>query len=440
MSTLVSVIVPCYNMERYVKQTLHSILASRYDNFEVIVVDDGSTDGSSAIVEDIASTDNRVKLIKQANAGVSAARNNAIRHSNGVYILPVDADDLISDDYISRASYLLDSDPQIKAVGARGEFFGERTGEWHTAPFSLERLAMRNMIPVSAMYRRSDYDTTTGYNEQFPFREDWDFWLSMFANGGKYVKLDIVGLKYRVTSGSKRVADRQRKRELIDTLNKRHSDFFAKYLGGPLHYHRSWSRLLNLFRKETIVGSFNNWEAGEVIHSGRNIVRVAGNYVIKSFGKPRFLKALMYGFFRKSKARRSYEYALLLGNITPQPIAYREVKIFGLLRESYYVSRKSECSHIIKQLINDTQFPNRENILRRLGRFTADLHNRGIYHNDYSAGNILFSESGMEIIDLNRLRFFRHISISKGYRQFERLPFEPAALEIIMGAYREARE
>jgi hypothetical protein len=88
------VVVPAYNAEKTVGETLESALAQTYENIEVIVVDDGSTDDTGGIVKEVASTDKRVRIIEQANAGVAAARNTAILQSSGDFIAPLDADDL----------------------------------------------------------------------------------------------------------------------------------------------------------------------------------------------------------------------------------------------------------------------------------------------------------------------------------------------------------
>lgn len=98
----VSVIVPVYNVAPYLPKCLDSILGQSYRNIEVIVVNDGSTDGSLDILQKYAATDNRVRLINQENAGVSAARNNGIKHSVGEYICFVDSDDWIDTDTIER--------------------------------------------------------------------------------------------------------------------------------------------------------------------------------------------------------------------------------------------------------------------------------------------------------------------------------------------------
>lgn len=91
---LVSVIVPVHNGSRFVRQSLASALEQTYDNIEVVVVDDGSTDDTRQIVRSIADQDSRVRLLCQSNQGVAAARNRAIRDSEGQFIAPLDADDL----------------------------------------------------------------------------------------------------------------------------------------------------------------------------------------------------------------------------------------------------------------------------------------------------------------------------------------------------------
>lgn len=92
----VSILIPCYNSERFIAETLDSCIEQTYNNIEIIVVDDGSTDHSLAIVRDYKSKDGRVKVISQPNAGACKARNSALEHSTGEYIMFLDADNVIS--------------------------------------------------------------------------------------------------------------------------------------------------------------------------------------------------------------------------------------------------------------------------------------------------------------------------------------------------------
>ena len=113
---LVSVIIPVYNSEKYIAETLDSILASVYVNMEVVCVDDGSQDNSLEILKKYASKDARVRVYSQQNAGACVARNYAISLAKGEFILPIDSDDKITPTYISNATKVLVTNPNVKVV------------------------------------------------------------------------------------------------------------------------------------------------------------------------------------------------------------------------------------------------------------------------------------------------------------------------------------
>lgn len=438
MKPLVSVIVPMYNAAPYIRECLQSIVDSDYRPLEVVVVDDGSTDTSLAEAKAFAATHAEVKVIHQANAGVSATRNHAIREAKGDYILPVDADDKISAQYIGKAVAAMTE--EVRIVGCRAQFFGAKQGEWKLPPYSPDLLARKNMIPITSLFRKADWQRVGGFCEEEIYREDWDFWFSLMELGGTYVRLDEIGLYYRVLPHSRRKTAKAQKRIIVDAINRRHTAYMEQHLGGPLHYHRSWSRFLNRFRTVKQVGIFDRWNAGEVIFSRRNTLRLTDGVVVKHFAVPGLLRGIGYGLFGKSKARRSYEYATRMAGLTPEPIAYREVRQFGILRESAYVCRLSECKHTFNELIGAPDYPHRTEMLSAIGRFTAELHQRGILHRDYSGGNILFNEDGskVQVIDLNRICFYGHLTRRQRLRNFERLNIDHEALKTIAAAYAEA--
>lgn len=437
MTPLVSVIVPMYNVSSFIVEALESIVASSYRPLEVVVVDDGSTDDSLRVAEQFAKAHHEVRVIHQANAGVSAARNRAIREAKGEYILPVDADDKIAAKYIEHAVAAMSE--QVRVVGCRAEFFGDKQGEWRLPEFSHELLARKNMIHVSSLFRKADWVRVNGFCEQDIYREDWDFWISLLELGGEYVRLDEVGLYYRVQKSSRRAKAKNEKRAIVDAINRRHPAYMEKYLGGKLHYHRSWSKFLNRFCSVRQVGEFERWYEGEVIFARRNTLRLTDGVVVKQFATPNLLRGIWYGWFGTSKARRSYAYALRMQGLTPAPVAYREMRMCGVLRESWYACRVSECTHTFNELIGAPDFPQRSDILKSIGRFTAELHQRGILHRDYSGGNILFNADGsrVEVIDLNRVRFCKHLNREQRLRNFERLNIDREALRTMATAYAE---
>lgn len=99
MKDLISVIIPMYNVETYIKRCIKSVISQSYDNLEIIIIDDGSTDQSFAICQQLSQKDTRIKLFHQENAGVSSARNRGIKEATGEWISFVDSDDWIEEDF-----------------------------------------------------------------------------------------------------------------------------------------------------------------------------------------------------------------------------------------------------------------------------------------------------------------------------------------------------
>lgn len=118
MSLMFSVIIPVYCAEDYLKECLDSIIHQSYSDYEVILVDDGSTDGSPSICDDYCKQDSRFRVIHQNNGGVQSARKTGISVANGTYIVSVDADDWISLDYLERMAHIIETDhPDVILCG-----------------------------------------------------------------------------------------------------------------------------------------------------------------------------------------------------------------------------------------------------------------------------------------------------------------------------------
>ena len=464
---MVSVIVPAYNMAAYLAETLDSILASTYTNIEVIVMDDGSTDNSYDIAKSYAIKDKRIKAYTKKNGGVSTARNAAISLAKGQYILPVDADNTIEPTFIEKAVETISSDPDIKVVAPTSDFFGDKTGIWKLPPFSLDLLARKNIMDNCALYRKEDWERVGGYCPQIVTREDWAFWISILKDGGKVVILPEVYHHYRIRSTSKRVTNRNKKFQVIDKLNNLHPEFFERILHGPLQHRRSLSKLMNLtyrflhprrvhinpefarFNDQVkAISAYFQFDCGTVVHDHRNQIRqlnwLGETVIAKFFASPNIVNRLAYGLFRKSKARRSFEYAELLrksGIGSPEPIAYYEERCLLFFGKSFYVCLKSECDHSYADLMNG-DYPNDEEPLRAIAQTAANMHNLGMIHKDFSRGNILFryTDNGVktEIIDLNRIRFHK-VDIHEGCRNFSRLPGTERMMAIFADEYAKQR-
>lgn len=248
-SELVSIVIPCYNQDQYLENTVQAALASDYRPIEILIVNDGSKDNSLALAKKLSAQNELVRVIDQKNSGVASARNRGISEAKGKYILPLDGDDLISSNYISEAVHILKAKPEVKVVYCQAVKFDEGGQKpWNLKPFSRHQLAKDNMIFVAALFRKKSWEEVAGFSEDMKMgREDWEFWIKMLKNGGDVVQLPFVGFFYRLTPGSKRkkTGTNQKKRERIAYLNAKHGDFFKRELNGPLRFQRTWSKPYN---------------------------------------------------------------------------------------------------------------------------------------------------------------------------------------------------
>lgn len=190
-------------------------------------------------------------------------------------------------------------------------------------------------------------------------------------------------------------------------------------------------------------------DAGEIIYQGRNelrVFRVNGvDLVVKSFRIPHLINQVVYASFRSSKSCRSYEHAHHLikeGFRTPTPIAYVETRCCGLFRRSYYVTLKAEDSRLLREFV-ERELEGREYIVTQLGVFLGKLHESGIYHEDFSPGNVLFDvdavgEAHFSLVDINRMSF-GPVSETQGYHAFRRLNGSNRFYELAATSYAELR-
>lgn len=252
---LVSVIVACFNSQSFIHETLNCLLSVDYPNWECIVVDDGSTDNSHEIISKFCKKNDRYRVIRQPNSGPSVARNLAIQNSNGKYILPLDADDLISATYISQAVEVLENNSNIKVVYCNAEKFGYKEGFWHLPEYSFQELLKENMIFCTALYRKEDFLKTRGYDPLLRLgREDWNFWLEMLKTGGEVYKLPEVHFYYRTHKKSRDKEANKNLSEIRKRIYENHKELYAHFFDNPIqiaHEHAFYKKKYNVLRKLT---------------------------------------------------------------------------------------------------------------------------------------------------------------------------------------------
>ncbi len=206
------------------------------------------------------------------------------------------------------------------------------------------------------------------------------------------------------------------------------------------HFLKSKSNLL------TMIENFNS--NGTLFGDGnRNKIKLFDleekTINIKSFKIPHLINKIAYKYFRKSKARRSYEFAnkLLENGIgTPQPIAYAENFKFSGLENSYYISEHLEAELTFRELVLDPEYPDHNNILRQFTQFTFDLHEKGIEFLDHSPGNTLIKKSSKNqyeffLVDLNRMNFHNVMDFDARMKNFHRLTPKIEMLAVMSQEY-----
>jgi len=190
---LVSVIIPLYNGEAFISQTLQSVLNQTYKNLEILVVDDGSRDRAPEIVQQFAQKDPRIRLLQQANAGVAAARNWGIQEAQGEFIAPIDADDLWQPDTLTKLiTQFQQGDLNLGVVYAWSVDIDESnqlTGGFHAARVEgnvYKTLLCHNFLgnASSTLIRKTCLDQVGGYETELKAQsaqgcEDWDLYLRL---------------------------------------------------------------------------------------------------------------------------------------------------------------------------------------------------------------------------------------------------------------------
>lgn len=234
----ISIIVPCYNQGQYLDDALQSVLAQTFTDWECIIVNDGSIDSTKEISNKWLKKDPRFKYISQQNRGLSAARNLGISKAKGRYVLPLDADDKIGEDYLKLAYDAYKKDSELKVVYCQAEKFGIENKRWMLRPYTPLNLAVSNIIFCSAMFKKEDWLHIGGYDENMKGGlEDWEFWIHLLKNGGKVKQLDQVCFFYRIKHSSMiKDIELKRKEHLYQYVSIKHADFFVEQLGSFYAY------------------------------------------------------------------------------------------------------------------------------------------------------------------------------------------------------------
>jgi glycosyltransferase involved in cell wall biosynthesis len=198
---LVAIVIPCYNHGEFIRDTIQSILKCERSLFELVIVNDGSTDTRTLEVFNELEQEG-IKIIHQVNQGQSVARNKGIQETTAPYILPVDSDNEIFPELIIRGLSIFEKDPKIDVVYSDAIFFGEKEGVNSNLEFNFQRLMLDNYIDNCAIIKREKFIEVGGYDPEIQGIEDWDLWLKIAFSGGKFFYIKEPLYKYRVRKNS----------------------------------------------------------------------------------------------------------------------------------------------------------------------------------------------------------------------------------------------
>ncbi len=209
-SVKVSVITPCYNHGKYIGEMLDSLMYQNYTNFEVIIVNDGSTDNTREILNSIIH--NKVRVIHTENFGPAHARNLAIQQAGGEIILNLDADNKIAPTFIEKCVAVFKNQPNVGIVYSDLEYFGAQSGPFRIHDYTFEGMLSANCIDASACFRKADWAKTEGYSSDMKYGyEDFDFWLSILELGRDVYKIKEPLVFYRTYETLKECRSGRRK-------------------------------------------------------------------------------------------------------------------------------------------------------------------------------------------------------------------------------------
>lgn len=205
-SPLISIIIPSYNSLHFLPRSIGSVFAQSFSDYEIIVVDDGSTDGTKSSMSKLFGS--AVRYHYQANKGLAGARNTGLQLARGTYIQFLDADDTISPDKLEKQAIFLNQNEDVDAVfsdyivvDANGQLMVEATNRLTMSGLEgkdvLGCLAREGFFVVHCLLtRKSALEAEGGFDENSQCFEDWDLWLRMLINGRRFRYLPGISAQY----------------------------------------------------------------------------------------------------------------------------------------------------------------------------------------------------------------------------------------------------
>lgn len=224
----ISVVIPCFNHGEYLEDAITSVLLQTFRNFEIIVINDGSTDIETInVINKLTVKYKNVTFINQKNGHLANARNAGISIARGEFILPLDADDKIMPTMLEKCLNEIEKDEKIGFVYTWVRFFGNYNAIWRNQDYNFYDLLNANYIVATSLIRRSVWELVGGYDEKMKNGyEDWEFLIAIGEIGwfGKLIKEPLFC--YRRKSESMVVYALKNDKNNISYIKKKHCEIF----------------------------------------------------------------------------------------------------------------------------------------------------------------------------------------------------------------------
>lgn len=225
---VVSVIMPAFNVEPYVGDAIRSALAQTYGDFELIVVDDGSKDGTAQVVKDLARQDARIHLVQQSNRGLAGARNSALRAARGEFFALLDSDDLWEPQFLAEQLAILRARPEVDIVTGNGWYLGGLKHGQLARPYPDTRpdpvlasiIGDEWSVFIMSVVRRRVYTAIGPFDEAMRSNEDYDFWLRAALADCRFTRNDRPLGHYRVRTDSLSASNVRMLRGILQVYTK----------------------------------------------------------------------------------------------------------------------------------------------------------------------------------------------------------------------------
>lgn len=222
---LVSIIIPVYNGETTLRETINSVVNQTFENYEILVINDGSTDATLDVLSKIK--DSRIQVFSYPNARQAASRNRGLERAKGDYIAFLDADDLWMRDKLELQVKALQAHPEAAFAYSWTDYIDERGNFLHPGRHITMNgtvygdLIVNNFVENGSnpLIRRDVFDRVGVFDEALPPAEDWDMWLRI-AECYPFVAVPAVGVLYRLTSTSSSLNIAQQKRQCLEVLKR----------------------------------------------------------------------------------------------------------------------------------------------------------------------------------------------------------------------------